>query len=232
MYSCLLNRTGIEQQVLLLLCGISLSGHGNVQAVNNLINKSVKLLHFQGPDIEHAGSLPHCHGLLGHMNMTEPSLMLLVAVLFLRQGQIRQEAAPLKRPGGAKTIHEMHLIYFERQESCFTANIEFLLTAAFAPPFKHHFRIILHLSIIYSYLSYAGSQITGAHKCILFFPLFFPPFFLLLLGTHRKSLRHTVQTFSTMQNDVQVPLFKQQSRHEERLFFHLALHGQHCLDLV
>ena len=30
----------------------------------------------------HAGSLSHCHGLLEHLNQTEPSLMLLVTSVF------------------------------------------------------------------------------------------------------------------------------------------------------
>ncbi len=42
------------------------------------------LLQFQGSGIIHAG--PHCHGLLGHLNRTQPLLMLLITpVLFLLQ---------------------------------------------------------------------------------------------------------------------------------------------------
>lgn len=41
---------------------------------------------FQGPCTWHAGSLSHCRGVLGHFNITEPSLMLLVTpLLFLLQ---------------------------------------------------------------------------------------------------------------------------------------------------
>lgn len=55
---------------------------------NNKMNHgwiSTELLWFQGPGVVQAGSLSHGHGLLGHLNMREPWLLLLVTPVLFRQ---------------------------------------------------------------------------------------------------------------------------------------------------
>ena len=88
----------------------------------------IYLLQFQGPAIVRAGSRSRCHGFLGHLNQTEPLLMLLVTPGFsllwrLKMSAVKKKAWPwINKPLLLGVLYSM-LFWMFRECTKFPADV-------------------------------------------------------------------------------------------------------------